>query len=246
MRPGSRSEGFGMISDDEYLERIVAGIHAATSTGADVTWNEKINGRQFDVVVRFQLGTLSYLVLVEVKNRTRKASASDMEAFALKARDQNASKSVFVTVAGFQSGAIDVAKRHGLDLFTITFDHDKPNLPEDASWILLKKRSESALPELIIGEPTPVNQIEDITLVYEDGTLASLPNEPSQMNYYAQRTRLSDGRSLNEILEAAGIPDLVLDESYSDELLITPPTHVQPPDGFFFSAGAITSIRFTV
>ena len=37
-----------MISEDEYLERVVAGIHAASSADADVCWNEVINGRQFD------------------------------------------------------------------------------------------------------------------------------------------------------------------------------------------------------
>src|SRR3546814_18495417 len=91
-----------MIKEDEYLERVVAGIHAVSSGDAEVIWNESINGRQFDVVVRFQLGTLAYLVLVEVKNRSRRASAQDVEAFVTKARDQQASKAVFVTVAGFQ------------------------------------------------------------------------------------------------------------------------------------------------
>ena len=43
-----------MVSDDEYLERIVAGIQTVTTDGADVTWNETLNGRQFDVVVRFR------------------------------------------------------------------------------------------------------------------------------------------------------------------------------------------------
>ena len=45
-----------MIGEDEYLERIVAGIHAITTSDADVSWNEVINGRQFDVVARFALG----------------------------------------------------------------------------------------------------------------------------------------------------------------------------------------------
>lgn len=35
-----------MISEDEYLERVVAGIHAISSDDDDVHWNEKINGRQ--------------------------------------------------------------------------------------------------------------------------------------------------------------------------------------------------------
>ena len=46
-----------MISDDEYLERLVAGIQAVSTDGADVRWNEELNGRQFDVVVRFKMGT---------------------------------------------------------------------------------------------------------------------------------------------------------------------------------------------
>jgi len=129
-----------MISDDEYLERIVAGIQSSTTTGANVSWNEIINGRQFDVVVRFKLGLLHYLVLVEVKNRTRKAEASDMDAFVLKARDQNANKSVFVTAAGFQEGAKVVANRHGVDLFTITFDASRPALAKEATLIVHRRR----------------------------------------------------------------------------------------------------------
>ena len=115
-----------MITDDEYLERVVAAIHAVTSDGAQVTWNEVIGGRQFDVTVRFTIGTLRYLVVIEVKNRNRPASASDLDGFVLKARDQNANKSVFVTAAGFQEGAKRVALRHGVDLFTVTFDSTEP------------------------------------------------------------------------------------------------------------------------
>src|SRR3546814_15284430 len=120
-----------MISDDEYLERIVAGIHVVTMEGAEVIWNEKINGRQFDVVVRFQVGTLRYLVLIEVKNRSRKVTAEHIESFVTKARDQNASKTVVVSAAGFQSGAVLVAERHGVDLFTVTFDESKIRLPSE-------------------------------------------------------------------------------------------------------------------
>lgn len=47
-----------MITDDEYLERIVAGIQAATTSGAEVTWNEIIDERQFDVCV-FRLAKMT-------------------------------------------------------------------------------------------------------------------------------------------------------------------------------------------
>ena len=90
-----------VISDDEYLERLVAGIQAVTTDGAEVRWNETIGNRQFDVVVRFQLGTLRYLVLIEVRNRTRKAEAKDIDAFVTKAIDQTAYKILVVTTAGF-------------------------------------------------------------------------------------------------------------------------------------------------
>ena len=129
-----------MTGDDEYLERIVAGIQTMTTAGATVSWNEVINGRQFDVVVRFKLGTLRYLVLIEVRNRTRKTAASDMDAFVLKAGDQNANKAVFVTAAGFQDGAIIVAKRHGVDLFTLTFDEAGMHLPSQATFLTLSKK----------------------------------------------------------------------------------------------------------
>lgn len=39
-----------MIKHDEYLERIGGSIHAVSSGDADVRWNERINGGQFDVV----------------------------------------------------------------------------------------------------------------------------------------------------------------------------------------------------
>ena len=36
------------------FERVVAAIHLAQAKGASVTWDEHIDGRQFDVVIRFK------------------------------------------------------------------------------------------------------------------------------------------------------------------------------------------------
>ncbi|WP_441237026.1 restriction endonuclease [Bradyrhizobium sp. 930_D9_N1_4] len=232
-----------MISEDEYLERIVAGIHFVTSDNAEISWNEKINGRQFDVVVRFKLGTLSYLVLIEVKNRSRKASASDLEAFALKARDHLASKSVFVTTAGFQSGALDVAKRHGVDLFTVSFA-DKPQLAKQGSWITLRKTEDTAPPYIEVGEAQTVNQIEKITLLYFGGQAVTFPDEPSQMMYYAAKSKLSDGRTLHDVLQAVFIPHLELTKSYSGKFDFRPPLELQPPDELFYRAGLLSGITY--
>lgn len=237
-----------MISDSEYLERVVAGIHALTTAGAEVSWNEVINDRQFDVVVRFKLGSLSYLVLIEVKNRTRKATASDMDAFVLKARDQNANKAVFVTAAGFQDGAVRVAKRHGADLFTLTFDETRLHLPSEGTFITLSRgpvASEIAL-GFSVGEPNLIANIEDATLVYADGEQFDLPTECSQMDYYARNTSLQDGRSLCDLMETAALTRIGLGESRRHEITVDPPQLISPPDDYFFPRGPLTSMLFTV
>jgi len=239
-----------VISDDEYLERIVAGIHAVTTTGADVSWNEVINDRQFDVVVRFKLGSLRYLVLIEVKNRTRKSTASDMDGFVLKARDQNANKAVFVTAAGFQSGAITVAKRHGVDLFTVTFDDTELHLSAEANFVILSRKDAPDLkdvpPTVRIGEPTLVANIEKVTLVYADGQRFEMPDEQSQMNYYAKKTTLDDGQTLDDVIRQSPLGAIALDETCSHEIHLDSPQRIMPPDDYIFPSGLLTSLECVV
>ncbi|MFD1787582.1 restriction endonuclease [Sphingomonas floccifaciens] len=236
-----------MIKDDEYLERIVAGIHAVSSGDAEVRWNERINGRQFDVVVRFRLGSLDYLVLVEVKNRTRRASAQDVEAFVTKARDQQASKAVFVTVAGFQEGAVAVARRHGVDLFTVAFDEDTPTLSAATTFIthVNPDYEGDATPSLSLGEPVLVDAIEDAELEYADGARFTVPSEASQMNYYAAKTRLADGRSLGDIMQSAPRRAMAEGRSRQEIVDLSPGVAVEPPDEYHFPAGTLTRVRLT-
>jgi len=237
-----------MISEDEYLERIVAGIHSVTTTGAEVTWNEKIGGRQFDVVVRFAIGTLRYLVLVEVKNRSRRASASDLEAFVQKSRDHHANKAVFVTVAGFQQGAMNVAKRHGVDLFTVKFDTTEPRIPSDLSGVTFTRRDAPPgyKPELSVGEPTLHAAVEKMRLTYTDGERHELPSEQSQMSYYVGRTTLEDGRSLLDVLHEYPVQQLSEDERVTNFALIDPPQLLTPKDDYFFPAGEVRRIDWDI
>jgi len=236
-----------LISDAEYLERIVAGIHAVTTTEAEVTWNEIIDGRQFDVVVRFKLGTLRYLVLIEVKNRTRKASAPELEAFVTKTQDHKANKAVFVTAAGFQSGAITVAKRHGIGLFTLTFDNDNLHLSDKSSRLVLSKKGAEDIPPIIeIGEPELVANIESVTLNYATGKKKDMPKEPSQMTYYTGKTTLEDGRTIDLVLQQAPIADVVLGQSRREEIRINPQQRIYPPDNYFFPSGVLASMECTV
>jgi hypothetical protein len=235
-----------MISDDEYLERIVAGIQAVTTRGADVSWNEKINERQFDVVVRFKLGTLRYLVLVEVRNRTRRAEAADMDAFVTKARDQNANKIVFVTAAGFQDGAITVAKRHAVDLFTVTFDDSDPRLPADANFILVRRQGAPLeSPKLMWGEVKLAGCVESASIVYDDGTEAEIPDEQSQMAYCVRNAKLADGRTLHDLIQATPF-QIELGKETHEEVRLDPPQEIAPPDEFWLRRGRAAVFRFSV
>ncbi len=240
-----------MISDDEYLERIVAGIHAVTTDDADVTWNETINGRQFDVVVRFVVGTLRYLVLVEVKNRTRKASVEDLDAFINKARDQLASKAVFVTAAGYQSGALAVAERHGVDLFTVAFDERELVISPNNTYFVMRNPNapdipDGAVPELKIGDLENVLVIEQATLIYSNRTRWVMPDEPSQMEYYVEKTLLDDGATLNEILQSQrlSVPDP--GKTKRNRINIRPARRISPPDDYYFPQGKLSAIECIV
>ena len=236
-----------MISDDEYLERLVAGIHAVTTAAADVRWNEILNGRQFDVAVRFKHGTLSYLVLVEVKNRTRKATASDVEAFVTKARDQSANKAVFVTAAGFQSGAIEVAKRHGVELFTVTVDDSTPVISPTQSVVVLSRGPTPAAmpPKLELAEPQLIANILSVTLTYIGGSKASLPTEQTQMRYYASKSLFADGQSIMDHIESRPIFNLGLNESRSDTIKLGwRGSTITPPDNYFIHPGRVKAITY--
>jgi hypothetical protein len=232
-----------MIDDSEYLERIVAGIHAVSGDVAEVAWNQNINGRQFDVIVRFNLGTLSYLVLIEVKNRKRKASAEDVDAFVTKARDQNANKAVFVTAAGFQSGAVVVAARHGIDLFTVSFPEDEFELPDAEQLMFIDQGSGlQAPPQLEITGRKLINAFESITLVYKSGTRIEMPSEQSQLEYYLQTTKLKDKSSLNDIIRSTEHPRPELGATERLLIQLPRPQLIQPRDEYFFPSGKIVAL----
>jgi len=103
----------------ENFEKIVAAIHVAEMQGAVVTWNEIIQGRQFDVAIRFKVGFYEYLTLIECKDYSKPVSVEKVEAFVTKVRHQKANKAIMVSAHGFQSGAKEVASREGIELYSL-------------------------------------------------------------------------------------------------------------------------------
>jgi hypothetical protein len=234
-----------MIRDDEYLERIVAGINALTTSSADVRWNETINGRQFDVVARFSLGLHKYLVLYEVKNRKKKATAEDLDAFVTKCIDNGANKSAFITTAGFQSGAIDVATRHGVDLFHLEFDKQNPDISKNNSMISIDLSAGAQYEpiKISLSENRLVANIEEIEIFYEDGSANKLPNEPSQMTYYVNKSILAGIGKLETQFRKLNFNDISEGEVRTERIDIHPPTRLNPPDSFFLKSGKVIGIE---
>lgn len=102
------------------LERLVAALHHAESAGGTVVWNDVIEGRQFDVTVRFKYGTYTYLTVIECKEYSSKVSVEKVDALVTKARDAKANKAIMISTKGFQSGCFPVAERHGVQLLVLT------------------------------------------------------------------------------------------------------------------------------
>ena len=101
------------------LERLVAAMHVAGSPDVEVCWNDLINGRQFDVTLRFRKGPHDYLTVIECKDLTNAVPAEKVEAFVTKASDAGANKAVMVSTAGYQRAALTVAERHFVRLLTV-------------------------------------------------------------------------------------------------------------------------------
>ena len=235
-----------MISADKYLERIVAGIQSVTTEGADVRWNEKINGRQFDVVVRFTMGKLVYLVLVEVKNHSRRADAGDLDAFVTKARDQLANKAVFVTAAGFQEGAKQTAQRHGVELFTVTFDETEVELSSTASYLTVPHIKLSGLPAqpptLSVSEPELTLCFDTVDLVFSNRKRYTMPTEQSQMTYYMAKTLFDDGTSLLDFVQTQRFAAIAVEEKRREQIKLPRAKKIQPPDDYYYPTGKLVAM----
>lgn len=108
------------------FERLIASIHMLESQDAVVRWDEKINGRQYDVTIRFKIGLYDYLTLIECKDYTTAVPVKEVEAFVTKSKGAKANKSIIVTSSGFQSGCIKVAQDNNIELLVLKEEIESP------------------------------------------------------------------------------------------------------------------------
>jgi hypothetical protein len=213
----------GPASDKwKHFERLVVAIHQAADQGADVRWNEKIGGRQFDVTIRFRRGLYDYLTVVECKDYEKPVPIEKVDAFVTKAADAHADHAVLASASGFQQGAQEVARKHNVTLIHVT-DSSDIDLSSmfGAQW----------------GELTDTLHIQSIELEYTDGERKRLPEEAHAMTYYVEHVIIECGAeraTLNAIVEAHS-PGFVGGEidAYQDYIIPCPvgTRVIEPDDG---------------
>jgi hypothetical protein len=154
------------------FERLVAAIHQAETQGAQVTWDDKINGRQFDVTIRFKLGIHEYLTVIECKDYLGKVSVEKVEALVTKSHGVNANKTIMVSSNGYQSGCFDVATRYGISLLT------------------LNQKIEIDIDDLV-DSIIPALNIFSVKLILKDSTEYLLEEEGGKLAYLMNNIEIS-------------------------------------------------------
>lgn len=108
------------LSPAEY-EQAVADI--ANTIGQDITdWRvqhlDHVEGPDgtyiIDVTVRFQLAGMAFLVLFECKRHASSVKREHIQVLHTKMQSTGAQKGVLVAASGFQRGALQYAKAHGI------------------------------------------------------------------------------------------------------------------------------------
>lgn len=232
-----------MISDDKLYEIITAGINRFEMPGADVKWNEKVDGRQFDVLATVPIGRHLLLLAYEVKHHGRKTEVADIEAFITKAGDIKANKMVFVSTKGFQSGCFEKAKKHNVDLFQLELiQAETPRFP--ASFVMMAPKGIQEAPFIEMKGETLANNIEKIELNYRAGKTVTLPDEPTQMEYYLRHTVTASRLRLFDLIDPYAGEHVELNKSYQRTIPLN--EVIVPPDEFFIRGGFVESVSITV
>ncbi len=151
------------------FEHLVAALHRVEMKGADVKWNDNIDGRQLDVTVRFENGPYKYLTVIECKDYASAVEIEKIESLVTKAKKVGADKAVMFSSHGFQSGAVKAAMEDGVSLFSL---EQTTEIPDD----------------FLAPQKVEYVQFFEVILIKPDGTKFVLPEDPMKLHYYVTET----------------------------------------------------------
>ncbi|WP_158616556.1 restriction endonuclease [Corallococcus sp. CA054B] len=125
-----------IVGDWRELELFIKGIyqdveeihasHDLTITDADGA------PRQIDVLLDFKKGPHNYKTIVECKHWKSNVERQNIDVLIMTVQKTRASKGVFFTTRGYQSGALTTAKANGIDAFLVRDPHDGEWWPTSA------------------------------------------------------------------------------------------------------------------
>lgn len=114
------------VSPAEF-ESFVVNLLEATNPCVDnltVTLHDRITGidgsYEFDATVRFELGDMAFLVIVEAKRHTNPIKRELVQVLHQKLQSVGAQKGAMISTAPYQVGALKFAKTHGIALMKVT------------------------------------------------------------------------------------------------------------------------------
>jgi hypothetical protein len=107
------------------FEKLAYDIQKEFARDAVVTLHDSIRGvdsgvhRQIDISIRQQVGQYSILVVADCKAHHTPLDINTVEQFATTVRDVRANKGALIASRGFTQAALDMARTHGIDTFTL-------------------------------------------------------------------------------------------------------------------------------
>lgn len=114
------------------FEEAVASIQKNIAPNARISYDEQIVGksnteRQIDIVVRYNIGQFSILVVIDCKDWKNPVDIGDVGHFIDMVEDVGANKGAIICNSGFTEGAKNRAKEKGIDLLKVV-DTENPDI----------------------------------------------------------------------------------------------------------------------
>jgi hypothetical protein len=148
----------------------LAGSMDLDITGWDVRHLDPLDGLDgtyvMDVTARFRLAGMDFLVLFECKRHRDPVKRSDVQVLLAKLQSTGAQKGVVVAATGFQRGALEFARAHGIACVRLV----------DDAWTYIVRTGTA------IGPPVPTGAYSGFVLTvdgYGDYDFALLNGSPS-------------------------------------------------------------------
>ena len=94
-----------------------------------------------DVTARFQLAGMDFLILFECKRHKDPVKRSDVQVLLTKLQSTGAQKGVVVAATGFQGGALEFAKAHGIACVRLI----------DNAWTYITRHATATTPPVLTG-----------------------------------------------------------------------------------------------